>query len=443
MSAYLEISLRPGDYQEPYTDDELRYVHNIYVPKDCDYNNLQRFAESFDPRWGHFRRFIVLMFLRLRNGGLALIHFTQPRLTDYLHEIHLNGDFMENSGLSLNCFGAYSALSARIFLPQPRMQLNESRVDCDTILDFVVRRWWMDEDCFLNIDASRTGHEQVQEHFSDSSLLASLENVPNLKLEWCLSHVGLSDDVWRGISTFEFKIQITCSMVVPRIFWSQTQAKEMKVGDHCNSRYYPSEQELEFALSGLQSRATPIDKVCLLWHIELLTVSDAENWASALKGIRRFEVSEVHATTRAWCHFWLSMAKNVSLVSFNISVLVFTNYSEDLFDELPRPLSVIRECLQRNLFLECISLNGAMIRRYQSEWNENVEPLLAMNRRHEHRLAPGETRLWVIHDRLLQIYTHPKKLYIMLQDFPRAIIPRSLSERLTDLEKWKDDAMES
>ena len=148
---------------------------------------------------------------------------------------------------------------------------------------------------------------------------------------------------------------------------------------------------------------------------------------------------------KAGCSLWLSttMINNASLVSFHTYQLFIMDSSDKLFDELPRPLRVIRQCLQCNLFLERISLHSALARKYRSDWYRLVEPLLERNRRHEHRLSSREThQLEAIHDRLLQIYSHPSKLFKLLQDYPCAIMPGSVSERLRDLEQRKADAME-
>ena len=190
--------------------------------------------------------------------------------------------------------------------------------------------------------------------------------------------------------------------------------------------------------------------------IHLRTVSDAEKLASALRRVRHFWVHKVDATMEAWRSFWHStaMAKNVSLVSFKIDDLSILDYSADGFDEFPRPLSVVSDCLQRNFFLEDISVSriygvrfssdDALGRTYVSAWNGHIEPLLEMNRKHDHRLATsGETRLFMIRARLLQICSHPKKLFKILRDYPREIFPNSVTEHLNDLDQCKADPIES
>ena len=452
LDARLELRYKRDDEPDfswsPSTE-ELPYSQQVYRPRDGDDKNLQLFAESLAVSFApqqlaeyDYSPANLSMFLRLSNGGLVWIRFTfdNPCFIDN-YKLYVNGEMMEDSGLLLE-IGSHSPPSAvfdlvlaHIFLPQARMQKTERLADCDTVLDFVTRRLGMDQDCFLAIQSSRHNHlvEQVDEYFSPSNWRAYLERVH--KRELYLRNMRLSEEMWRDLSTIECDKFEAENMLVPQLFWRQTRAKEITHRDS-------SEEALEFALLGLESRLTPIDTVYfygLCYRLE--TVSDADKWASALSRVRRVEISPFYATKDAWRSFWLSktMAENISLVSISLmSRLLITDFSGDLFDELPPWLSVIRECLQHNLFLEHVTLP---LFRDRQRWNDHVLPLLEMNRRHEHRLTPGETRLSAIQGRLLQIYRHPKKLFRMLQDYARDIIPLSESERASDLEQSKDDAI--
>jgi hypothetical protein len=65
-------------------------------------------------------------------------------------------------------------------------------------------------------------------------------------------------------------------------------------------------------------------------------------------------------------------------------------------------------------------------------WQGEVVPLLEMNRQHEHRLTVNadlnQESLVELYERLIQVRTHPKKLYKLLRDFPGAMILRQISE---------------
>ena len=434
--------------EEQFMVEEPQYMQHVYRPKNGDYQNLQLFAESRTVSFDWDFDMDIFMFLRLPKGGLALFEFCEPRMfPSFRHEILLNGALMDDSCLSLVTFGSHSDVLTRIFLPRLRMQQNDCRDDCDTVFDFILRRPMVANDAKLLVRASQmAGQEQGREYLFASNILSSLERVHDRAIDLSLSHMRLTEDMWRRLSMIEFQSSHASHMLVPPSFWRQTRAKEFgqmggRYVSHAVGREYrPSEQELEFALSGLQSRATPIESVRFRCHADLRTVSDAEKWALALRRVRRFEVDRVQTTMQAWRSFWLSTAKNVSLVSINIHELVIADYGNSGFMELPLPVSVIRDCLQRNFFLERVVLRNA------ADWHDtmrvHIEPLLEMNRKHEHRLVPGETRLSVIRDRVLQTHSHPKKLFKILRDYPKAALPRSMSEPRSDLEPWTADRIE-
>ena len=443
--------------------DDPQQLRQAYRPKDGDYKNLQLFAErlavSFvEPQLELLSVFSIYLFLHLPNGSMALLEFTPlgPACPLKNYEIYLNGVFMHDLGLALQVVDLcrdhdaylFGSVSAQIFVPQAPMEHTERHADCDTVLDFITSQTWRSQGCYLSIHAS--GHEQVDDFFSAFNLQASLERCRNGEVH--LGGMHLTEDMWRGLSIIECKKLVVDNMLLPRLLWHQTQAKEIQVSK--NLLWSPSvgEREIEYALSGLQSRATPIDTVHFSGHVDLRSLEDAEKWASALTRVRRFEVWKVQATMTAWTSFWLSMAMatNVSLVSFRIEKLLITDFLDDLSDGLPQPLSVIRGCLQRNLFLELISIplmfkNQRHCNTFKNHrhWNNHVVPLLEMNRRHEHRLTPDETRESVIHYRLLQIHTNPKKLFKILKDYRRFIIPPSKSEHQSDSEHGEADEMDT
>ena len=351
--------------------------------------------------------------------------------------------------LSLEVSGKeFESVEARIYLPKVKMLLTDRSAVFDTVLDFFTRlQPWEDTWLAIGLKAVLSKHRNLEFYFSASKFVTCLERLQQRQLGWSLSHMCMTEDMWRRLSDFEFKEFQALRMPVSQLFWRETRAKEFNVFC-CDQDQDSSEQEVEAALSGLQSRETPLECVCLSLCVHLRTVSDAKPLASAMRGVRQFSVMTVNATMEAWRSFWLSkaMAKNVSLVSFKIELeLVITDYSGDVFDELPQPLGVVRDCLQRNLFLESISIGGDLLRTRQWHlgWNGHVEPPLKMNSNHEHRLEPGEARLWSVHARLLQIQSHPKKLFKILRDYRERLFPLSKVERLRDLEHSRTDTIES
>jgi hypothetical protein len=108
-------------------------------------------------------------------------------------------------------------------------------------------------------------------------------------------------------------------------------------------------------------------------------------------------------------------------------------------------VQVVHKCSQRNLFLENIELHsesypsrdGLLTGDALAAWQSDALPLLEMNRLHQHRLTsdPNQGSLFKLHETLAQVHAHPQKLFKLLQDFPRAVVPRLVSEQIRDLER--------
>ena len=85
--ARLEVRLERDDESLPFTDDQLQYMRLVYRPKDGDYENLLRAAESLAESSQSFGSWElikedyphidVLIFLQLPNGALALIDLSE------------------------------------------------------------------------------------------------------------------------------------------------------------------------------------------------------------------------------------------------------------------------------------------------------------------------------------------------------------------------------
>ena len=171
----------------------------------------------------------MLIFLCLPNGGLALLDLNNRLAFEDIAEVALNDILMEDSGLSLRQGSRnndYNTVRARIVLPPVKMRLPERRVDCDTVLDFLTRMQpW--EDTWSSVGAAEESeNKQLEEYFSASNFLAILERVQQGQLGWSLFEMRLTEEMWRCLSVFEFRIFVAVGMSVPRSFWRETRAKK-------------------------------------------------------------------------------------------------------------------------------------------------------------------------------------------------------------------------
>jgi hypothetical protein len=151
----------------------------------------------------------------------------------------------------------------------------------------------------------------------------------------------------------------------------------------------------------------------------------------------------------SWDSLWLSqdLAKNHTFTSLSIGHLWIEKENGEEDDQM-RVVETVHDCLKTNLFIETIKLHDEND-RYRlpflsgdalTAWQSNVLPLLESNRQHHHRMNADlyQGSLADLHQKVVLVRSHPKKLFKLLRDFPRAMVPRLLSEQVRDLERFND-----
>ena len=378
--------------------------HKVYRPKGGDYRNLQLFSSSL-VRFEYesdedTEETLLFLFLALPQGSLAVLTWLRASLA--VQNVVFNGVTYSPSIRYLVHIESLDTIKVEdIFLP-PGHTIAQHGKDLDTLLLFMTSLVLPKNVCIQEPEFRLDGDRKVTLPISSQTVRSLVEALVLARYKFFVCCISFSEEHWQLLQSMPFQAFDAYLVELGSQFLRQTPAKKVKL--------WPlTPEQVRSAFIDLGKRQKPIDVVKIeARHFSgmlLTTTAEADILLAALVGVSNLKLHNIKATPAVWVYFWLQIRQNKNLISLSFIDSVPLNTAvgdDDLWW-----LVVIRDCLLENWFLESIelSLDGEALAFWQAE----VLPPLQMNATHKPRVSPSEHRLWVVHDAIIRVSSHPTK----------------------------------